>query len=217
MIVINPQGVMPVGPWHLPAEFSRPNWTTLGSGNAQQILEARGLLGGGGFSGYGARATSRVPSSNVSTQSRSQFNQLLNTLRQELSRLGVSGGMRTEQETYASSSGSPGVNTYYIQRIGTAEYQVAWSQVTDSSSRSGGFYGQVEFGVLGVIEHLLESQSAPQRAGAGVPRAPSRSVSQRAHPTTRGRRLSGFSRMAAGARAVERLPWSRFAGNVDLY
>ena len=47
MIVMNPQGVMPVGPWQLPSEFARPNWTTLSSGSAQQILEARGLLSGG--------------------------------------------------------------------------------------------------------------------------------------------------------------------------
>lgn len=60
MIVINPQGVMPVGPWHLPAEFVRPNWTTLSSGNSQQILEARGLLGMGRMAA-GAAAVERLP------------------------------------------------------------------------------------------------------------------------------------------------------------
>jgi hypothetical protein len=60
MIVMNPEGVMPVGPWKLPAEFARPNWTTLRSGNAQQILEARGLLGMGRVAS-GARAYPRLP------------------------------------------------------------------------------------------------------------------------------------------------------------
>lgn len=60
MIVMNPQGVMPVGRWYLPAEFARPNWTTLSSGSAQEILEARGLLGLGRM-GAGARVVERLP------------------------------------------------------------------------------------------------------------------------------------------------------------
>jgi hypothetical protein len=64
MIVMNPEGVMPVGPWQLPSEFARPNWTTLSSGSSQQILEARGLMSRGYGrmnSAAGARVVERLP------------------------------------------------------------------------------------------------------------------------------------------------------------
>jgi hypothetical protein len=64
MIVVNPQGLIQTGPWNLPREFVQPNWTTLSSGSAQQILEARGLLGGGGYGmnpAAGGRVVERLP------------------------------------------------------------------------------------------------------------------------------------------------------------
>jgi len=60
MIIVNPQGLTWAGPWKLPQEFVNPNWTTLSSGSAQEILESRGLLGVSRM-GAGARVVERLP------------------------------------------------------------------------------------------------------------------------------------------------------------
>jgi hypothetical protein len=60
IVVMNPQGLINLGPWNLPEEFEEPNWTTLMNPSSQEILEARGLLGLGRVAS-GARAYPRLP------------------------------------------------------------------------------------------------------------------------------------------------------------
>jgi hypothetical protein len=71
MILLSPMpSPPPAGRWNLPEEFVHPDYTTLMSANAQQILESRGLYGyGAARAPYGWRrgGTTKWPWARVIT------------------------------------------------------------------------------------------------------------------------------------------------------